>query len=330
MDNMIPIRFAGTGHYLPQEVLGNDFFEKILDTSDEWIATRTGIRARRRAGKDENTSTLASIAGQNAIENAGMSPEDIDLIIVATATGDHPFPSTATFVQDRIGCKNAAAFDVGAACSGFLHATVIASSFIHARTYQNILVIGAETLTRFLDFQERSVCILMGDGAGAVVMSKADREGQGILHHTLGCDGSKAKHIWVPAGGSALPASQATVAERLHYMRMRGRDVFKFAVLKMANLIDEAMEKTGLCPDDLTMVIPHQSNLRIIEAARERMGLAPEKVAVNIDRYGNTSAASVPITFDEACRAGKLKPGDKVMMLAIGAGLTWGSMVIEL
>lgn len=330
MGNVIPIRFAGTGSYLPKEVLGNDFFEKILDTSDEWITTRTGIRERRRAGKDENTATMSSEAGRKAIADAGMSPEDIDLIILATATPDHPFPSTATFVQHAIGCCNAAAFDVGAACSGFLHACWIAAGQIQAGMCQNILVIGAETLTRFLDFQERGVCILMGDGAGAVVMTKAQREGQGILHATLGCDGSKAKYIWVPAGGAALPASATTVAERMHYMRMKGRDVFKFAVVKMTGLVDEAMEKTGLTPDDLKMVIPHQSNLRIIEAMRERLGLPREKIAVNIDRYGNTSAASVPITFDEVRKAGQLQSGDKIMMLAIGAGLTWGAMVVEL
>lgn len=330
MTDLIPIRFAGTGCYLPDEVLGNDYFEKILDTSDEWIRTRTGIRERRRAGKDENTASMATEAGRRAIADAGLSPEEIDMVIVATATPDHPFPATATFVQDATGCHNASAFDVGAACAGFLHASWIASAQVLSGMCRNVLVIGAETLTRVLDFEDRGVCILMGDGAGAVVVSKSEREGQGILHATLGCDGSRAKHIWIPAGGAALPASAITVAERLHYMRMKGRDVFKFAVLKMADLIDEAMEKTGLTPDDLKMVIPHQSNLRIIEAARERLGLPQEKIAVNIDRYGNTSAASVPIAFDEARKAGKLESGDKVMMLAIGAGLTWGAMVIEL
>jgi 3-oxoacyl-[acyl-carrier-protein] synthase III len=330
MSNFIPIRFAGTGSYLPEEILTNDYFEKILDTSDEWIASRTGIRARRRAGKDENTSVLSARAGEAAIKDAGLSPEEIDVIILATATPDHPFPSTAAFVQHRLGCTNAAAFDIGAACSGFLHACWVAAGQIQAGMAKNILVIGAETLSRFLDYEERGVCILMGDGAGAVVMSKAEREGQGILHATLGCDGSKAKHIWIPAGGATLPSSKTTVSERMHYMQMKGRDVFKFAVVKMASLIDEAMEKTGLSPDDLKMVIPHQSNLRIIEAARERLGLPAEKIAVNIERYGNTSAASVPITLDEVWREGRVASGDKVMLLAIGAGLTWGSMVIEL
>ncbi len=330
MSDIIPVRFAGTGSYLPEEVLGNDYFEKILDTSDEWIATRTGIRERRRASKDENTSILSANAGRAAIEDAGLTPEDIDVIILATATPDHPFPSTAAFVQSHLGCVNAAAFDVGAACSGFLHACWIAAGQLQAGMATNVLVIGAETLSRFLDYKERGVCILMGDGAGAVVMTKAEREGQGILHATLGCDGTKAKHIWIPAGGAALPSSETTVAERMHYMQMKGRDVFKFAVVKMTSLIDEAMEKTGLSPDDLKMVIPHQSNLRIIEAARERLGLPAEKIAVNIEKYGNTSAASVPITFDEARRAGKLASGDKIMLLAIGAGLTWGSMVFEL
>ncbi|MEK6799826.1 MAG: beta-ketoacyl-ACP synthase III [Planctomycetota bacterium] len=330
MSRRIPIRFAGTGAYVPERVLTNQHFIDYLETSDEWIVSRTGIRERRWASKDETTSTMAVRAATNALADAGLSAEDIDLIVLATATGDCPFPATAAFVQSGLGCRSIPAFDVSAACAGFLHALVVASGMLAAGAYRNALVIGAETLSRVTDPEDRTTAILMGDAAGAVVLTNALNPEQGILHATLGCDGSKAKLIWLPAGGSLLPASPMTVAERLHFMHMRGREVFKFAVVKMAELIDEAMTATGLKPDDLKLVIPHQSNLRIIEAARERLGLPREKIAINIDRFGNTSAASVPVALDEARRNGRLQTGDHILMLAIGAGLTWGAMVVQL
>jgi 3-oxoacyl-[acyl-carrier-protein] synthase-3 len=325
-----PLAFAGVGSYVPEEVVPNQYFIDRLDTTDEWIVTRTGIRERRRAAKDEVTSTLALKAARKALADAGKSAQDLDLIIVATATGDCQFPSAATFLQQELGCPQTPAFDIGAACAGFLHATSVAAGLIAAGMYKTVLVVGAETLSRFLDPEDRATVILLGDGAGAAVLTRPFNPEQGVLYSNLGCDGSKTKLIWVPAGGSLLPASSTTVAERLHYMHMKGREVYKFAVTKMQEMIDGALNETGLKPDDLKLVIPHQSNLRIIESVREKLGLPKEKIAINIDRYGNTSAASIPIALDEARRRGEVQPGDYIMMLALGAGLVWGTMIVRL
>ena len=330
MQRRLPIRFAGTGAYAPDEVLSNEYFCNYLDTTDEWIVTRTGIRERRRAAPDQYTSTLSVHAANRALDDAGLKATDLDLIVCATATGDCPFPATATFIQAELGAIGVPAFDVGAACAGFLHAMSAAAGFITADMFQRVLVVGAETLTRFVDPQDRATAILFGDAAGAAIVTKADTPGQGILYLEMGCDGTRADHICVPAGGSRLPATQKTSAERLHFMKMRGREVYKFAITKMQELIDRALNVTGLSPDDLKLVIPHQSNLRIIESVRQRMKLPKEKVAVNIDRFGNTSAASVPMSLDEARRDGTLQPGDLVLMIAVGAGLTWSTMVIRL
>lgn len=330
MQPVWPIRFCGTGAYVPEQVISNQHFTDYLDTSDEWIVTRTGIHERRRAAPDESTSTMAAKAAMRALEDAGTTAEEIDVVICATATGDHPFPSTAGMVQHAIGAGNAAAFDVGAACAGFLYATSIAAGLLHSGIHKRALVIGAETLTRFTDMEDRRMAILFGDGAGAAVMAKAVTPGPAILYCQLGSDGSRSKDIWLPAGGSALPASSTTVAERLHYMKMRGREVYKFAVVKLRQLVDTALKETNLTPDDLKLVIPHQSNLRIIESVRMRMELPKDKVAVNIDRYGNTSAASIIMALDEARRDGTLKTGDLILMMAIGAGLTWGIMIVRL
>ncbi len=326
----LPIRISGSGAYVPDEVVGNDHFVGYLDTTEEWIVTRTGIRERRRAAPHESTSTMAVEASRRALDDAGMTIDDIDAIICATATGDCPFPAAATFIQGALGGKEPPAFDVGGACAGFIYATATAAGLIQTGVYNNVLVVGAETLMRYLDPEDRGTCILLGDGAGAAIFSKANNPEQAILHMELGCDGTRTKQIWVPAGGSQLPASPSTIAERLHYMRMKGRDVYKFAVIKMQDLIDRALQQTGLTPDKLKMVIPHQSNLRIIESVRERMGLPVEKVAINITRFGNTSAASIPLALDEHRRNGTLKEGDHILMLAVGAGLVWGSMVLRL
>jgi 3-oxoacyl-[acyl-carrier-protein] synthase-3 len=330
MTKRLPIRIAGTGTYVPEEVLDNQHFINYLDTTDEWIVARTGIRERRRAAKNESTSVLAANAARKAIENAGLTATDIDAIVVATATGDHPFPSTATFVQKAIGARTIPALDVGAACAGFLYATTVASGLLATEAYKNVLVIGAETLTRCVDTEDRSTIVLFGDGAGAAVLCKAHNPEQGILHFELGCDGEKAEYIWIPAGGSKLPASHMTINEKLHFMHLRGREVFKFAVIKMEELIDRGLQETGLTAADIKLMIPHQSNLRIIESMRERMGLPHEKIAINITKYGNTSAASIPMALDEARRNGKLQTGDAILMLAVGAGLTWGSMIVRL
>lgn len=327
MSAILPAILKGTGRDLPEHVLTNDFFTRYLDTSDEWIVTRTGVHERRRVAEGEATSALASRAAERAIEDAGIDRRQIDLIILCTATPDQPIPATACNVQARLGLSGIPAFDLGAACSGFMYGTIVAANLVQAGMYRHILLIGAETLTRFTDYEDRTTCVLFGDAAGAAVITpSADRE-RGLLYASMGADGTKLQDIWAPAGGSQLPASHATVAERLHAIRMKGREVYKFAVVKMMELIDGAMEATGLTPDDLRLVIPHQSNLRIIESVREKLGLPPEKIAINIDRYGNTSAASVPVALDEARRDGRVRSGDRIMMLGLGAGLTWAVAV---
>ena len=330
MKARFPIRLLGTGSYAPETVRTNKHFTEYLDTSEEWILTRTGIRERRVAAPDETTSTMGVHAARRALEDAHLSIDDIDIIICATATGDHPFPATAAFIQGGLGgSRDIPAFDLGAACAGFLHATNVVAPMLTSGLYKTALIVGAETLTRFTDPEDRATAILLGDAAGAAVIGRSDDPTTGILYCELGCDGTRAEHIIVPAGGSRLPSSETTVAERLHFMRMRGREVFKFAVNKLQELTDRALEKTGLAPDDLKLIVQHQSNLRIIESARERLGLPKEKVVVNIDRYGNTSAASLIMGLDESRRAGLLEEGDIILLLALGGGLCWASMLVR-
>lgn len=330
MGHRLPIRIAGMGAYVPDDVLTNQHFINYLDTNEEWIITRTGIRERRRAAANQATSTLAIEACKRAMADAKMTIDDIDAIVCATATGDVPFPATATWIQGELGGKGAPAFDVAGACAGFLYGSVTAAGLIQTGLYKNVLVVGAETLTRYVDPEDRGTVILMGDGAGAAVFTKSLNPEQQILYCELGCDGTRTKQIWIPAGGSQLLPSATTIAERLHYMRMQGREVYKFAVNKMMDLIDRALAASEITPDQLKMVIPHQSNLRIIESVREKLGLPVEKVAVNINRFGNTSAASIPLALDEARRDGRVKDGDLVLMLAVGAGLVWGVMVLRM
>jgi 3-oxoacyl-[acyl-carrier-protein] synthase-3 len=330
MEAIWPIVIRGSGSYVPERVVDNQHFVDYLDTTEEWITTRTGIRERHWASPEQATSDLAAEAARRAIEDAGLEPSDIDTIICATATGDHAFPATACFVQAKLGINNIPAFDIGAACAGFLYATTVAASLLATGAAKNLVVIGAETLSRYGDPEDRSTVILFGDGAGAVVLSRSDDPERGVLHHEWGVDATKVKHIWAPAGGSRLFASETTVAERLHYLHMKGREVFKFAVLKMQTLIDRSLEKLSLTPDDLKLVIPHQSNMRIIQSMQQRMGLPDEKITLNIDRFGNTSAASIPLALDAALRDGTLKRGDLVLLIAIGAGLTYGNLVMRL
>lgn len=330
MGRSLPAMIRGTGSSVPAEVLDNGFFASYLDTSDEWIVPRTGIRQRRRVGKGESTLTLAKTASEAALADAGLQASDLDLIVVCTVTPDTPLPSTACWLQAELGLDNIPAFDLVAACSGFVYGIVTGGALIQSCGYSNVLVVGAETLTRITDYEDRATCVLFGDAAAAAILSRPSNPSQQILYHELGAMGREAKAIWIPAGGSREPASNTTVAERLHYMKMKGSDLFKFAVTKINELVTRAVEESGISVDDLALVIPHQSNMRIIESARRKLGLPIEKMGVNIERYGNTSAASIPLVFDEARRNGRLSPGDLVMFVGFGAGLTWGVALVRL
>lgn len=325
------VRLTGWGMYAPEHVLTNEELSRIVDTNDEWIVRRTGIRERRVAAEDESTASLAAVAGRRAIAVAGIDVDAIELIIVATATPDHQMPSTAALVKEAIGNRTAAAMDVNAACSGFPYAYATAHAWIASGQAQHVLVIGAEVLTRILDFADRSTCILFGDGAGAVVLSAAaDGQEETAM---LGCELTAAPEgafmIWIPAGGSRAPASPGTVERGEHRVRMEGRETFRFATQTMATTALEAIEKAGLEPSEVDLFIPHQANVRIIEVVAEALGIPMEKIVVNLDRYGNTSAASIPMAIAEAAATGRLKPGDVVAAVAFGAGFTSGAVVLE-
>jgi len=319
---------VGTGSYLPEKVLTNADFEKMVDTSDEWIYTRTGIRQRRIAADGEITSDLGARAAERALESAGMKPDEVTLIICATLSPDYLFPSTAAAIQHKIGAPRAGGFDLEAACAGFVYALIMGARLVEADPKQVVLVVGAEVLSRLTDFTDRASCILFGDGAGAAVL-KAARDGRGVLTSEFGADGSGAEFMMIPAGGTANPATEETVRNRMHYMRVRGRETFKFAVTKMAELVASNVQEAGLTLDDVKLIVPHQVNLRILQAAAERLGIGMEKMYCNIDRYGNTSAASAPIALDEAVRAGAIASGDVIVMPAFGGGLSWSSAVVR-
>lgn len=318
----------GTGSYLPEKILTNEDLEKIVDTSDEWIRTRTGIRERRVAREEEAASDLSLKASERALESAGVRAEEIDLIIVATVTPDTLFPATACLVQDRLGARRAACFDLSAGCTGFLYGLGVAQQFVACGTYQKVLVVGVDVLTKIINWEDRSTCVLFGDGAGAVVVAPVPEE-EGILSLYLGADGSGGPLLVMPAGGSRLPASPDTVARKLHTIHMHGSEVFKFAVRIMGEASLKALEQAGLAKEDIDLLIPHQANMRIVEAGMKRLGLPPEKVYVNLDRYGNMSSASIPVALDEAQRQGKLARGDNVLLVSFGAGLTWGAAVVR-
>jgi 3-oxoacyl-[acyl-carrier-protein] synthase-3 len=321
------VGIIGTGKYVPENILTNQHLEQMVDTSDEWIRTRTGIVERRTVSPEQATSDLALEAAKEALANANLAPEDVDLIVVATITPDSAFPSTACIVQDRLGAEKAAAFDLSAACSGFIYGLATASSMIAAGLYKNALVIGAECLTKITDYTDRNTCILFGDGAGAVVLGEVP-EGRGFLSFELGSDGSGGDLLKLSAGGSRMPASHETVEKRLHYIQMNGRDVFKFAVRIMGSAAEAALAKAGLTKKDIDLLIPHQANIRIIQASLERLELEPEKCVINLDKYGNVSAASIPIALAEAVEAGRVKEGDHIVMVGFGGGLTWGATVL--
>lgn len=322
------VAIVGTGSYLPERILTNADLEKMVDTTDEWIVTRSGIRERHIARDDEATSDMAAVAAKRALQQAGVAPEAVDLIIVATVTPDMGFPSTACFVQNAIGAKRATCFDLEAACAGFLFAVETAQQFIRTGTIETALVIGAEKLSCVTDWKDRSTCVLFGDGAGAVVL-QASRDSRGILTTVTGSDGSLAELLNLPGGGSRHPVSAQTIENRLHYMKMNGREVFKHAVRAMCDAARKALGRCNMTIADVACVVPHQANMRIIDAIRERFEVPPEKFYVNLHRTGNMSAASVPVALDEAARSGRIKTGDNVLLVAFGGGFTWGAMVVR-
>jgi 3-oxoacyl-[acyl-carrier-protein] synthase III len=326
---VIRARIAGTGHAVPERRLTNSDLERIVDTSDEWIVTRTGIRERRIVAEDEATTSLAVPAARRACEMAGVAPEEIDLVLCATVSPDMLFPASSCLVQEAIGARRAAAFDFNAGCSGFVYGLSIASQFIENGTARTVVVIGAEVLTRFVDWQDRQTCVLFGDGAGAVVLRAEDGE-RGVLATALHSDGALSQLICMPGGGSRRPASDRTsIDERLPFIKMRGSETFKVAVRSLAEVSDEVLAKSGLRYADVRWLIPHQANRRIIDAVGQRLEIDPERVYVNVERFGNTSAASIPIALDELNRSGRIDQGDVLLLSAFGAGLTWAGAAIR-
>jgi len=329
MDKTRQARIIGTGSYLPEKVLSNADLEEIVDTSDEWISTRTGMKERRIASKEEHTSTMALYAAKKALDKAGMKAEEIDLILFATITPDYIFPSTAALLQSELGCGGGCAcMDLQAACSGFIYGLSTAKSYIESGMYKNILLVASEKLSAVTDYTDRSTCVLFGDGAAAAVLSN---EGAGLLldQVCLGCDGNQAEILMQEAGGVRNPASSETVENRMHFIKMGGREVFKHAVRRMEESLNTCLEKAGLKGEDVSWMIPHQANMRIIEALAKRFNVSMEKVFVTIHKYGNTSASSVGIALDELTEERNIEEGDNLILVAFGAGLTWGSCLLR-
>ncbi len=325
----ISVIIRGTGSYYPGTVVTNDDLAARVDTSDEWIRSRTGIRERRFAGAGESTSDMATAAARRALESAGIGAEAVDLVVVATMTPDMPFPATACLVQSKLGLPKVAAFDLQAACSGFVYGLSVVSGLLRGGEFNTALLIGAEKMSSVLDFEDRSTCVLFGDGAGAAVLTRDDTPGCGILGSLTGADGSNPDLLCQPGGGSSLPASVGTVAARSHFLKMNGKEIFKTAVRTMGSASLDLLERYGYRPSDLDLVIPHQANMRIIDSLAKRLDLPMERFHNDLDRFGNTSAASIPIALDEALRAGRIKRGDLLLLVAFGAGLTWASSLVK-
>jgi len=328
ISNLLPAGIIATGSYVPPRVLTNLELESMVDTSDEWIRTRTGIIERRIADSDAATSDLALAAARAALESAGVDAADLDLIVIATVTPDMFFPCTASIVQQALAASRAAAFDILVGCTGFVYGLATVGSLIASGAYRCALVLGAEALSKITDWQDRGSCVLFGDAAGAVVMAPVE-QGHGILSYSLGNDGSDADALKIPAGGSRMPASEETVAKRLHYLTMNGPEVFKFAVRSMTESAEVAVARAGISMKDIDVVIPHQANLRIIDAAARRLNIPYERFIRNLDRYGNTSAASIPLALDETVREGRIHSGDHILLSSFGAGLSWATMVLR-
>lgn len=326
-------RIVGTGHYLPPIVRTNHDLEAMVDTSDAWITERTGIKERRIAPDEVVTSDMAAMAGRRALEAAGLAPTDLDMIIVGTVTGDMPMPATAVFVQQKLGAGHCPAFDLSAACAGFIFGLSIADKFVATGAAKYVLVVGVELLSRFINWEDRTTCVLFGDGAGAVVVGPATGERignktRGILSTSVHSDGALAGSLLIPGGGSVLPMSHDVLKDKKHKVHMRGQDIFKVAVKNLYAASKESLDSTGLSADEIDWVVPHQANLRIIDGVVSRLGVASDKVLVNIDKVGNTSSASIPILLDQSLRAGKVKEGDVLLMCALGAGISWGGAIV--
>ena len=325
---MLHAKIIGTGSYLPEKIITNHDIEKIVDTSDTWITERTGIKERRVAGKDEASSDIAYKAARRALKAADMKATDLDLILVGTSTPDTLFPSTGCVLQGMLGAKNAVGFDVSAACSGFLYALSTADSYIRARRYERVLVVGVDVLSKFVDWEDRSTCVLFGDGAGAVVLVPTQKK-EGVLDVQIGSNGKLAHILYIPGGGSRIPASRESIMNKEHFVKMNGNEVFKVAVKTMERISIEILEKNGISPEEVDLMVPHQANMRILQAVAKRLKMPMEKVFVNLDRYGNTSAGTIPIALDEAVRSGRVNQGDTILMAAFGGGLTWASAVVK-
>ena len=329
MGRHIAATITGVTGYLPPRITANTDLEKIVDTSDEWIRTRTGIRERHYVEQGMAASHMAAAAASELLKSKNVSPEEIELIILASVTPDMFFPATACLVQDRIGARNAWGFDLSAACSGFVYALTVGAQFVGARTHRKVLVIGSDVMTSILDFQDRATCVLFGDGAGAVLVEPSEDGEEGIIDFTNDVDGSGGCHLYMPAGGSLHPASHETVDKRMHYVHQEGQQVFKYAVRRMCEVSCELLERNGFSHRDLALVVPHQANLRIIRAMQERLGIDDSKVMINIDRYGNTTAATIPLGLRDAVQEKRLKKGDLVLLVSVGAGYTTGGILMR-
>jgi len=321
-------KITGTGSYAPERILKNFDLEKSVDTSDKWITERTGIKERRLVKASEAASDLGVKAAKKALQSSGIKANKIDMIIVATVSGDMPVPSTASFIQSRLGAKHAAAFDVNAACSGFLYGLSVADSFIRSESYKKILLVGTEVLSRFTDWEDRSTCILFGDAAGAVVIEPSDKD-SGLMSVQLHSNGDMWDLLYLPGGGSRHPSSKETLKKRMHFIKMKGNETFKIAVRTLEKLVRETLKANKIKSSDISLLIPHQANLRIIQATAKRLNLPMDKVIVNIEKYGNTSSASIPMALDEAVRTGRIRKNDYILLEAFGGGLTWASALVK-